>query len=433
MAIEDDVLVVGGGLAGLSAAIRAARTGARTRLVSHKESTLRQASGLVDVLGYAPRPVGAAAGEATPLSDPFEAFDDLPGEHPYEHVGREGVREGLAFFDDLVGDAYRGGHTDRNALVPTHGGAVKPTARYPASVADGLASDDRAALLVGFDAVTDFSAEYAADHLRAAGVPFDVRGATVSFPGEVRADAALTHLAHALDENELVEHEGSRVGTRTALAELVRPHLGDAERVGFPALLGMDHPEEVRASLSRLLDAAVFEVPMGPPSLPGMRLAARLRDAADAAGVRVTTGVPVVGYDAEGDRIETVAVRHERQRVPYRAEQYVLATGGLVGKGIGSDRSGVSEAVFDCHVPHPADRYDWFEDGAFDAHPFARFGVRTDRDLRPLDATDEPHYENLRAAGAVLGGYDLAAECSGSGVSLATGVRAGTIAGETTT
>ncbi len=51
MAIESEVLVIGGGLGGLTSALAAAREGADVRLVSHKQSTLRQASGLVDVLG----------------------------------------------------------------------------------------------------------------------------------------------------------------------------------------------------------------------------------------------------------------------------------------------------------------------------------------------------------------------------------------------
>jgi len=46
MVIDSDVLVVGGGLAGITAAIAAAREGAHVRLVSHKQSTLQQASGL---------------------------------------------------------------------------------------------------------------------------------------------------------------------------------------------------------------------------------------------------------------------------------------------------------------------------------------------------------------------------------------------------
>jgi glycerol-3-phosphate dehydrogenase subunit B len=56
--------------------------------------------------------------------------------------------------------------------------------------------------------------------------------------------------------------------------------------------------------------------------------------------------------------------------------------------------------------------------------------VRTDDTLRPLDASGSVEFENLRAAGSVLGGYDFAAEKSGSGVSIATGHAAGRAAVE---
>ncbi|UPV74278.1 glycerol-3-phosphate dehydrogenase subunit GlpB [Halorussus limi] len=428
MAIEDDVTVVGGGIAGMTAALAAAREGVDVRLLSHKDSTLKSASGLVDVLGYLPESDGEG-----PLSDPFEAIPQLPDAHPYRTVGVEGVREALAVFDGVVGDRYRGDHTDRNALVPTHGGAVKPTARYPASAAAGLASDDRSALLVGFETVTDFDAPLAADHLESAGVPFAARGATISFPGDFRVDAKITRFADALDADERVAVQGDGYTTelpvREALAEAVKPHLRGAERVGFPALLGQHRPDEVRESLEAELGAAVFEVPMGPPSIPGMRLEGALTGACREAGVRFTTGNPVVDYE-EGGRAgseDIAAVRVERNgaAIPFHADQFVLATGGLVGKGIDSDREGVAEPIFDCHVPHSGDRYDWFADAAFGDHPFARFGVETDDDLRPLDRRGDVEFPNLRAAGAVLGGHDFAAEKSGAGVSLATGVAAG--------
>ena len=102
-----------------------------------------------------------------------------------------------------------------------------------------------------------------------------------------------------------------------------------------------------------------------------------------------------------------------------------VQAGGLVGKGVESDREGVREPVFDCHVPQPADRYDWFETEVFGEHEFAAFGVSTDERLRPLDSNGDAEFENLRAAGSVLGGYDFAAEKSGSGVSIATGYAAG--------
>ena len=422
MAIEDDVCVIGGGLAGMTSALRAAREGARVRLVSHKKSTLRHASGLVDVLGYTP--------DGELVADPLDALSALPEAHPYRRVGSDAVRAGLDLFDRVAGDAYRGTHTDANALVPTHSGTVKPTARYPRSVAAGLASDRRETLLVGFETLTAFDAPLAADHLAAAGVPSRTRGVTVAFPGEFRADSRVTRFARALAEDEAIETADGATTARRALAATVEPHLDGAERVGFPAILGEDEPSEVRAALETRLGVGVFEVPMGPPSLPGLRLEGLFDAALDDGGVRRTTGDPVVDFEADDGRIQAVYTDRNGQRMPFHADQFVLATGGLVGKGIDSDREGVVEPVFDCHVPRPDDRYEWFADGAFDDHPFARFGVTVDDDLRPLDASGGVEYGNLRAAGAVLGGADFAAEKSGSGISLATGYAAGRAAGE---
>jgi glycerol-3-phosphate dehydrogenase subunit B len=424
VAIEDDVCVVGGGLAGMTSALQAAREGARVRLLSHKKSTLRHASGLVDVLGY-------AGGEL--VAEPFAALDSLPERHPYRRVGSDAVRAGLALFDDVTGDAYRGAHTDANALVPTHGGTVKPTARYPASVAPGLASRNRKTLLVGFDSLTAFDAPLAADHLGAAGVPGETRGVTVAFPGDFRADSRVTRFARALDDDETVETASGPTPARRALARAVELHLDGAQRVGFPAVLGEDGSEAVRGALETHLGADVFEVPMGPPSLPGLRLETLFERALAEAGVRRTTGNPVVDFETDDRRVRSVFTDRNGRRTPFHADEFVLATGGLVGKGIDSNRDEVIEPVFDCHVPHPDDRYEWFVDEAFGDHPFVRFGVDVDDDLRPLDGDGRVEFENLRAAGGVIGGADFAAEKSGSGISLATGHAAGRAAGAAAT
>ena len=441
MAIESEVLVVGGGLAGITSAITAAREGADVRLVCHKRTSLRQASGLIDGLGYVParsepgeadaitqrhkdfRTVRADRGEYTgPLVSPFEGVEDLPPDHPYSILGPEALREGLALFDDLTGDMYRGDHTERNALVPTFGGTVKPTARYPRAAAAGLASDSRPMAVVGFRSITDFDARMVADSLELAGVPFEMTGVEVAFAESLGSDAKITRLAKALDHDEPIDGTPAR----TALADAVDPHLDAAERVGFPALLGDDNTAEVRADLGDRLGVDVFELPMGPPSLLGLRLEDRLYDALDAEGVRFQTGTPVVGYDSSnGKRIDSVRVDHKGREVPYYADQYVLATGGFVGKGLDSDREAVREQVFDCHVPHPDDRYDWFVDDAFGDHPFARFGIRPNTSMQPLDADGNPEFENLYAAGSVVGGADVAREKSASGVSLATAIVAG--------
>ncbi|GAB3686151.1 glycerol-3-phosphate dehydrogenase subunit GlpB [Salinarchaeum chitinilyticum] len=480
MAIESDVIVIGGGLAGRFAAIAAADAGAETRLVTANQSTLRQASGLIDVLGYPPTsaagsadagPEAAAAtggqeraddtsapddprpedipGDGGPIVDPFAVLPDLPEGHPYERVGATAVRDGLATFDDVV-EGYAGAHTDANALVPTHGGVPKPTARYPESAAAGLASDDRDAVLVGFETLTDFDAPVAASNLAAAGVPFDVAGITVRFPGELRADAKATRYAELLEDDEVPRSKGSDGAAdaggsttdasqgrscRAAIVERIGRAVADLdfdpERVGFPAVLGEEESAAVRADFADRLGVPVFEVPAGPPSLPGIRLEGQLRDALRDRGVRVADGRPVVDFAAADGRVEHLIVESAGgSTVPMAAERYVLATGGLVGRGIDSDRDGVREPIFDCHVPHPADRYEWFADDAFGDHPFAYFGVDVDRELRPLDADGSVAHENLHAAGAVLGGYDFAAENSGAGVSIATGYAAGNAAAE---
>ncbi|KTG11190.1 anaerobic glycerol-3-phosphate dehydrogenase subunit B, partial [Haloprofundus marisrubri] len=300
MPIREDVVVLGGGLAGSIAALSAADSGASVRLVTYKKSTLRFASGLIDVLGY---PNGDG-----PVSNPYDALSSLPDDHPYSLVGEQAIRDGLSLFDQVTGDSYRGSHTDANALVPTYGGTVKPTARYPEASAAGLASDSRSMLVVGFRSLTDFDARLVSDHLEAAGVPFDVHGAELSFPKEYRADAKVTRFAKALDKNEDIRFAGRSVGMREAVAETVKPRLKGAERVGFPSLLGDEHADEVRADLESHLGADVFEIPMGPPSFPGLRLEDQLFSALDDAGVRISSGNPVVDYEAENGRLQAVYV-----------------------------------------------------------------------------------------------------------------------------
>lgn len=416
MAIESEVLVIGGGLAGLTSALKAAREGADVRLVSYKQSSLRHASGLVDILGY------THDGEG-PVTDPYSAIDALPESHPYRTIGTETVREAMGLFDDVTD--YHGDHTETNALLPTHGGTVKPTARYPKGAAAGIASDDRDVLLVGIESMVDFDGPHVAAHLEAAGVPFDVRGETIRFPGDLNADAKVTRYAKLLDTNGEVAVRGRKKGARDALAERVNTiHEGEA-RVGFPAILGDDHTDAVLAALEDRIGAEVFEVPMGPPSLPGLRLEDALFEALDGTGASFETGNPVVDFDAEGNSIETVYIEKNGAMIPNSADQYILATGGLVGKGIESDREEVYEPIFDCHIEHGEDRYDWSDTDAFGDHPFAGFGVETDDQLRPLTADEAVQFDNLRAAGSVVGGYDFAAEKSGSGVSIATGYVAG--------
>lgn len=426
--IDDDVVVVGGGLAGSVAALAAARSrsNASVGLVSRDDTTLDQASGLIDLLGYTPDGEG-------PIADPFEHIPDLPEDHPYRTVGVHGIREGLALFDDVAEEAYCGHQTDQNALVPTYAGRLKPTARYPAGVEAGLASEERDTKLVGFERMTAFHALSAAERL-GRDLPYSVAGMSVRFPksaleGDAPAGSLPLVYARALDEN--IETE-SETPLREALAGRINLYLGLEERVGVPAVLGIEESEAIRERIEDELGIRVFEVPMGPPSVPGRRLQHLLYDALEEAGVRVRTGWSVVDAETAGGTVEALRLSEEGTETTerYEGSQFVLATGGVTGRGIQTDRDSVTEPVFGCHVEAPPDRYDWFDGEALGAHPFAKFGVDIDQSMRPQTADESPEFRNLRAAGSVLGGYDFAAEKSGSGVSIATGYAAGTRASE---
>jgi glycerol-3-phosphate dehydrogenase subunit B len=423
-----DLLVVGGGLEGSVSALAAAREAPDSAvcLVELDPERFRRETGSIGVLGYTPDGEG-------PVREPFAALPDLPADHPYSRVGLDAVRRSLSFFADVT--SYDGGDSEANALVPTCNGTLKPTYLYPPSVTQGLASDRRETLLVGFDRVTDFDAELAAARLDDR-LPYDVRGTTLTFPGATgEADSPVRRFADELDENEPLA-EGPVL--RRALAGTIRSPLDIEPRIGFPAVLGREAHEAVREDLAAILQADLFEVPLGPPSIPGMRLGSRLRSALDSAGVDVVTGASVSGFGVRDNRIEQVHVSEandddangagETIDRTYEASSYVLATGGLASSGLESDPRRITEPVFDCHVPHPGDRSDWVADEFLGDQPFARFGLDVDERLRPVAADGRAEYANLHAAGTVLGGGDFAAEQSSGGVAIATGYRAGRVA-----
>jgi len=427
--VTSDVVVVGGGLEGCTAALAAAREGASVRLLSLDPDRFRRHDGLIDVLGY-------DADGSGPVETPLERLPDLPPDHPYSRVGPDAVRDALALFDDATGERYYGGEDGSNALVPTCGGYLKPTGRYPAGLAAGVASRRRPMLLVGFDGMTAFDAGLAGERLDGT-LPYGVRDVTVGFPTAVSHPPSVGY-ADALDGNEVVDGEA----VRDSLADTVGQHLDVEPRVGLPAVLGRTDHAEIRAELQSELDARIFEIPVGQPSLPGLRLGSLLHEALSEAGVGVVTGA-VREFDASDGRVRSVRVTGDSPspgeansgngegETSYDAAEFVLATGGLDSAGLAGDRGGVTEAVFGCHVGQPDSRSEWTAGEPLASQPFARLGVSVTDDLRPVSAAGDPEFENLRAAGGVLGGTDSVAGQSRDGVALATGYAAGLRAAKT--
>jgi glycerol-3-phosphate dehydrogenase subunit B len=409
-----DVVVVGTGLAGLTAAVRLAESGARVLVVAKGVGATHLSAGTIDVLGYAPVRVERPAQALGPL---LEAHPD----HPYGHVGAEGVAAAVAWFKDRVASgslapyAYVGG-VEENLLLPTAVGVPRPSAVVPETMAHGDLRGGGPVCVVGFRALKDFHAALLADNLVRAGVGVRARAVELDLVPEQRADVNALGFARGLDD----------VAFRRAVVAQVASRLGAEERVGFPAVLGIADPHGAWAALEHGLGRPVFEVPTLPPSVPGMRVFAILREALRRAGGAVVLNNVVTGAEQARGRVTALRTRVGLREERRGADWVVLATGGFASGGLELDsRWTARETALGLPVtgvPGPGEER--FRPGYFEDHPMGRAGIAVDRDLRPVDAAGDRVLENVLVVGATLAGAEPWREKSGDGLSLATGHRA---------
>jgi glycerol-3-phosphate dehydrogenase subunit B len=406
-----DVVVVGTGLAGLTAAVRLAESGARVLVVAKGVGATHLSGGTIDVLGYAPARVAR----------PREALAALPAGHPYALVGADAVAAAIAWFRERVANgalapyAYTGG-LDDNLLLPSAVGVPRPSAVVPETMAAGDLRDGAPVHVIGFRALKDFHPALLADNLGRSDVGVAARAAELDLAPERRADVNALGFARAFDDpafrGEVIAQVASRVGP--------------GERVAFPAVLGIADPHGAWAALEHGLGRPVFEVPTLPPSVPGMRVFAILREALRRAGGAVVLNNAVTGAERRGGRVTALRTRVGLREERRGADWVVLATGGFASGGLELDsRWNARETALELPVsgvPGPGEerfRADYLGD-----HPIGRAGVAADRELRPLDAAGERVLENVLVAGATLAGAEPWREKSGDGLSLATGFRA---------
>ena len=74
-----DVVVIGAGLAGLAAAIKAADAGLSVTLITKGVGGIQLGTGTVDILGYRPEPVEAPLEAPTRTSPPITSVHPLRG------------------------------------------------------------------------------------------------------------------------------------------------------------------------------------------------------------------------------------------------------------------------------------------------------------------------------------------------------------------
>jgi glycerol-3-phosphate dehydrogenase subunit B len=408
-----DTVVIGAGLAGLTAALRLAEAGQRVAVLAKGVGATHLAPPTIDVLGYANGPVGSPA-QALP------GFAAANPQHPYRQLSIELLRSSLDWFKTRLSDqAYRGG-LDENFFVPTAVGAAKPTALLPETMAAGDLRQGGRFVFVGLRGLKDFFPAYLADNVaraeRPGGEPVTTRAVELAPPLGQAGDVSSLGFARRFEQADFRD---------AVLTELGR-NLVPGEIVGFPAVLGLEEARAVWSELETRLGHTVFEVPTLPPSVPGIRVYETMTSALRGQGTRLVIGNAVSGGERSNGRLDGVVVHAAGRPQTYRARSFVLATGGFPSAGLELDSTGkVREPVFDLPVAGlPGPNEPLFGPGYFDDHALSRAGVAVDESRRPVDGEGAPVYENLHAAGATLAGAVPWREGSGNGLSLASGYAA---------
>jgi glycerol-3-phosphate dehydrogenase subunit B len=397
-----DVVVIGAGVAGLTAAARLAEGGARVCVIAKGVGSTHLAPGTIDVLGYAPERVEEPAAA-------LAAFvAERPG-HPYAIVGVEAITAALQWFGARIdcgpqpSYAYVGG-LSANHLLPTAVGAVRPSALVPETMAAGDVRTGSPICVVGLRVLRDFHASLCAANLARAGI----QARAVELDVDVgRVEANSLGLARRFDD----------AAFRRAFAAQLVGLLRGEERVGLPAIVGLRDPHGAWSELEQRLGHPVFEIPTLPPSASGIRVYDALHAALRAAGGRLVLGAEVVEAQRDGDRVTAVRTHASGHDHVYGGQWIVLATGGFASGGIelGSDWRARETALGLELRGAPAPGEPRFVSDYFEAQPMAKVGVAVEPSLLAEGTS------NVFVAGAALPDAEPWREGSGEGIALASG------------
>lgn len=397
-----DIIVIGMGLAGLMAAKTAAEAGQKALILGKGMGSLCLFSNTIDLLGALPKGIR--------MSDGLSQWTKDHPKHPYSKVGVKTVEEALASFTSLFPSPYSFvSVADANCLVPTGAGTFRPTRLIPTTMVAGTSLHEGGGLMVGFKGFKDFYANYAADPLR-------YRGLTLSLSEPFRQEITATGLARLMEKESF----------RKEIGREIKRQMGNETRIGFPAVLGVRDPWGVKKGLEETIGAEVFEIPILPPSIPGMRIFNRFKEWLTQRGVTFILGHPVSKATLRGRKCESIEISNPPLSSSYSADRYILATGRFVGGGLMADEEKIFEPIFDLPVAQPKSREDWFGRTFFSdlSHPVHEVGILTNSSLRPVDDKGELVLENVWVAGSILAGHHSVDEKSREGIEIATGYAA---------
>jgi glycerol-3-phosphate dehydrogenase subunit B len=383
-----DVVVIGGGMSGLMAAIPLAERGRRVAVISKGDPVCCLSTGCVDVF---------SKGE-----DPVTGITSLPEHHPYRLVGVDSVKESLHIFQKIMEEAglpYVGDcHVNRKIMTPL--GTDKTTCLVPRTMELAECDPDEYIHVVSFKGIKDFYPSYiTSGHVNSGYSIFDAG---------VSSTSAIA---------ERFEEKAFRQDFVSWLGNLSLPD----GKIAFPAVLGTRSSMAIFNEISDRLGRDIFEIPTIPPSIPGERLFISLKNLLLEKGGSLYWGKEIASVEKLDGKIEAVTLSKLGRSTRVQGTLFILATGSFVSGGLYASMDDVKETVFDLPTYLPGERKNWFNRNFFiPGHTIEKAGIRVDSTLRPLDS----EFSNLFVCGSILAFTEVMKYGCGHGTAIATGVAA---------
>lgn len=394
-----DVVIAGGGLAGLMSGIALAREGRSVAIISFGDSALHFSSGSLEM-----------------WNDAEGALNSVAANHPYAIVGTQHLDRYSRITKDIFASAGEQlkGEYGCNHLRISPVGVLKPAwlTFDDYFVFDPKMSDGGRVVVVGIDGYLDFYPDFIADGLRRKGVECDV--ASVNLPELERLRESATEM-RSVGISRLLKGDAVE-----RLAHQMAPLVQGAQMVIMPAVFGLGDVDG-RQRIERVVGCPVRVAPTASISVAGVRAQKKLVEEFRGLGGTYILGDKVVSCRIEDGRV--VGVRsHNHGDVEFVAKDFILATGSFFSRGLVATPEEIYEPTFGAAVVCAEKREAWCAERILEAQPFQRYGVRVDGNLRV--EIDGSVVENLYAVGSIVAGADAVKEGCGAGVVVATALMA---------
>ena len=387
-----DVVIIGGGLAGLTCGIALQEQGKRCVIINNGQAAIDFASGSLDLLSRLPNGTFVKN-----IPENLTALSAQLPQHPYSIMGAERVLAKAQDFEKLAESLNLDliGSSAENHLRVTGLGSLRGAWLSPNSVPTVQGETPfpyKKIAVLGIEGYHDFQPELLADNLtlNPQFAHCEVKTGFLNIP-ELDQLRANSREFRSVNIAQVLEY---KLKFDDLVAEMKEAAKG-TEAIFLPACFGLEN-QEFMESLRKATGLPLFELPTLPPSLLGMRQRIQLRHRFEKLG----------GLMMNGDSA-------------LKAHFH----GSFFSKGLVSEFDKIYEPVFHSDIIgvegfNDTDRFTWTDHRFSNPQPYQSAGVAINAQCQVQKSGQ--FLTNLYAVGNVIGGFNALELGCGSGVAVVT-------------